>query len=211
MLAALSAALAALTATVGDLLMLYVSNSRRPELSLPAIPAASLQVGGVLGVLASPLYAWGYHSASRIVEAASRRASRAVFWLGSIGAVLGAVIHGLTALQIHADLAAGAVARDPLSSVASWGPTILVLWALAAVSILLASFVFGWVATRGPNSTHRLVGLANPALVMLVLVIVGMTTPLLRSFLAPAAPNLAHVVFFGACVWAHLAGRRRDR
>lgn len=211
MLAALIAALAALTATVGDLLMLYVSNSRRPELSLPPIPAASLQVGGVLGVLAIPLYAVGYHSASRIVEAASRGASRAVFWLGSIGAVLGALIHGLTAIQIHADLEAGAIARDPLSSVASWGPTILVLWGLAAASVLVASFLFGWLATRGSDSTRRLVGLANPALVTVVLMIVAMTTPLLRSFLAPAAPNLAHVVFFGACAWAHLAGRPCDR
>ena len=211
MLAALIAALAALAATIGDLLMLYVSNSQRPELSLPAIPAAFLWIGGVLGVLAIPFYALGYHSASRIVEAVSRGAARAVFWLGSIGALLGAAIHGLTAFQIHADFEAGAAAQDPLSSVASWGPTILALWALAAVSVLLASVLFGWFVTRGRDSTPRLIGLSNPALVMVALVAVGMSTPLLRSFLVPAAPNLAHLAFFGACVWAHQAGRLCSR
>jgi hypothetical protein len=211
MLAALSAALAAFTATLGDLLMLYVSNSRRPELSLPALPAASLWVGAALGVLAIPFYALGYHSASRMVGAVSRAAARAVFSLGGIGALLGAVIHGLTALQIHADFEAGIAAQDPLSSVASWGPTILVLWALAAVSVLLASVLFGWFVTRGGGSAPRLVGLANPALVTAALVGVGMLTPLLRSFLIPSAPNVAHVVFFGACVWAHRAGRPTSR
>lgn len=209
--AALIAALAALTATTGDLLMLYVSNSRRPELSLPAIPAASLWVGGVLGVLAIPFYALGYRSAARIVEAVSRGAARAVFWLGSIAALLGAVIHGLTAVQIHADLEAGVVAQDPLSSIGGWGPAIPVLWALAAVSVLLASVLFGWFVTRGRSPTPRLVGFANPALVTVALVSVGMSTLLLRSFLVPAAPNLAHLVFFGACVRAHQAGRLHGR
>ena len=211
MLAALIAALAALTATIGDLLMLYVSNSRRPELSLPAMPAASLWVGGVLGVLAIPFYALGYHSASRMVEAVSRGAARGVFWLGSMGALLGAVIHGLTAVQIHADLDAGVAAQDPFSSVASWGTTIVALWALAAASVLLASGLFGWFVSRGRDSTPLLVGFANPALVTAALAGVGMATPLLRSFLVPAAPNLAHLVFFGACVWAHQAGRLVSR
>jgi len=46
---------------------------------------------------------------------------------------------------------------------------------------------------------------------MVALVTVGMWTPLLRSFLVPAASNLAHLVFFGACVWAHRAGRLHSR
>ena len=57
-----------------------------------------------------PLYALGYHAASRIVEVFSQRAARAVFLLGGLGALIGAVIHACTALQIHWDLEAGAAA-----------------------------------------------------------------------------------------------------
>jgi hypothetical protein len=211
MLTALIAALAAITATLGDLLMLYVSNSRRPELLLPALPAACLWVGAVLGVLGIPFYALGYHAASRILGAVSQGAARAVFLLGSLGALVGVLIHAGTALHIHTELETGAAARDPLSSVASWGPTMLALWALAAALVLSASALFGWFVTRGGSSAPPLVGLANPALVTAALVGVGMSTPLLQSFLIPSAPNVAHVVFFGACFWAHRAGRLTGR
>jgi hypothetical protein len=210
-LTALIAALAAFAATLGDLLMLYVSNSRRPELLLPEVPEACLWVGGVLGVLGIPFYALGYHAASRILGGVSQGAARAVFLLGSLGALLGTVIHGVTAVDIHADLEVGAAAQDPLSLVAGWGPTILVLWALAAALVLAASVLFGWFVTRGSGPAPRLVGLANPALVTVVLFAVGMSTPLLQSFLIPAAPNVAHVVFFGACIWAHRTGRVNGR
>ena len=210
-LTALIATLAAFTATLGDLLMLYVSNSRRPELLLPAVPESCLWVGAVLGVLGIPFYALGYHAASRILGGVSKGTARAVFLLGSLGALLGAVIHGVTAIKIHADLETAAAAQDPLSSVAGWGPTILVLWALAAALVLAASVLFGWFVTRGGGSAPRLVGLANPALVTVALIAVGMSTPLLQSFLIPSAPNVAHVVFFGACVWAHRAGRVKIR
>ena len=208
---ALIAALAAMAATLGDLLMLYVSNSRRPELLLPAVPEAFLWLGAVLGVVGIPLYALGYHAASRIIGAFSQRAARALFLLGGLGALIGAVIHASTALQIHSGLEAGAAAQDPLSSVASGGPTILVLWALAGALVLSASVLFGWFVTRRGDSGSHLLGLANPALVTVALVGAGMSTPLLRSFLVPAAPNVAHVVFFGCCVWAQRTGRLTSR
>lgn len=203
---ALIAALAAVAATLGDLLMLYVANSRRPDLLLPTVPEAFLWVGAVLGVVGIPLYALGYHAASRIVTVFSQGAGRGVFLLGGLGSLIGAVIHALTAVQIHSDLEAGAAAQDPLSSLAGWGPSILVLWALAGALVLSASVLFAWFVTNRRHSGSHLLGLANPALVTFALVGVGMSTPLLRSFLVPAAPNVAHVVFFGACVWANRAG-----
>jgi len=203
---ALIAAFAALTATFGDLLMLYVSNSRRPEFLLPALPEACLWVGGALGVIGIPFYSLGYHAASRILRNISKRAARAVFFIGSLVGILGAVIHGITALKIYADLEAGAAAQDPLLSVLNWGPIIIVLWALAAVFVILASSIFCWFAMNGGGLVPLLVGLANPALVTVGLSVVGMSTPLLRSFLIPSAPNVAHVVFFTACVWAHRSG-----
>jgi len=203
---ALLATFAAFTATLGDLLMLYVVNSRRPEFLLPELPEACLWAGGALGVISIPFYSLGYHAASRILGTVSRCAARTVFFTGSLGAFLGAVIHGLTALKVHADLEAGAVAQDPLLSVLSWGSTIIVLWALAAFLVLSASVLFCWFVVRRGGFVPLLAGLANPALVTVALSLVGMSTPLLRSFLIPSAPNVAHVLFFAACVWFHRAG-----
>jgi len=50
--------------------------------------------------------------------------------------------------------------------------------------------------------------LADPALVTAVLVAIGTATPLLQAFLLPAAPNIAHAVFFGAYARALRAAPR---
>jgi len=207
---ALIAVFAAFTATLGDLLMLYVINSRRPELLLPELPEVCLWVGGALGVIGIPFYSLGYHAASRIIGTVSKRSARTVFFMGSLIAILGAVIHGFTAFKIHAGIEAGAVVQDPLLSVLSWGPTIIVLWVLAAVLVLSASAIFCWFVTRRGGLVPLFAGLVNPALVTVVLSAVGMSTPLLRSFLIPSAPNVAHIVFFAACVWALRAGRIKN-
>ena len=51
------AAIAAVLASLGDLLLLYFANAQRPELGLPAIGSVWLLGGGVLGALAIPFYA----------------------------------------------------------------------------------------------------------------------------------------------------------
>ena len=55
--------------------------------------------------------------------------------------------------------------------------------------------------------------LANPALVTLGFALLGMPVVWLRAFLVPAAPNLAHLVFFAVCAWAIGAATtsRRER
>jgi hypothetical protein len=130
--------------------------------------------------------------------------------MGSLAAILGAVIHGFTALKIHADLKAGVVTQDPLLSVLSWGPTVVILWVLATLLVLSASILICWFVLRGSGLVPHILGLANPVLVTVVLSIVGMSTPLLRSFLIPSAPNLAHLVFFAACGYAHWAKRIKN-
>jgi len=183
--------------------MLYVSNCRRPELSLPLVSPSILWLGGTLGAVAIPLYGIGYRGASRMIAEASPRGARAVFALGVIGGLLGGVIHGLTALHIHADIQAGVVAGDPLSAVAGWGRGIRVLWATAALAVFAASMFFFWYASRAPDRARRWAAFSNPAFGTAALALAGTATPLLQAFLVPAAPNLAHVIFFVACRRAH--------
>jgi hypothetical protein len=188
-----------LAASAGDLLLLYVANAQRSELGLPQIGRAWLWVGGALGVVAIPFYALGYRSASRLVAAASVRSAQAVFVAGAAGSLLGSVIHGLTASHISADLAAAAPGRDPLASLVSWSPLLLTLWGLAALLVVFASALFMWFVGRGTTAAPRGAALANPAVVTIALASFGLTGVLGRSFLTPAAPNIAHLVFFVVC------------
>jgi hypothetical protein len=105
------------------------------------------------------------------------------------------VIHGLTTLLIHSSLSAGAPSAPPLQAVAAGGPLLLGLWALAALGTAVASLAFAWL-------DRRALAALCPLFVTAALTLAAQPTELLRSFLAPAAPNLAHVVFFAACARA---------
>src|SRR5262249_3103767 len=112
----------ALVATASDLILLYVVNSRRPELYLPTLPPSALWLGGTLGVLAIPFYAVGYQAAGRALAPLQPGAARFVRVAGVLLALLGALIHGLTTVRLAADVEAGVPMLDPVAVVVSWGP-----------------------------------------------------------------------------------------
>jgi hypothetical protein len=189
--------LAAALASAGDLMMLWVANARRPELALGDPGLGWLWLGGALGVLAIPFYALGWHEAARAVASAgSRRALRASVGLGALSAALGALIHGLTARMIAADVRSGASALDPLVAVASAGGLLVALWLAAGAALLAASLLFARAALRGGAPGLALLA---PALGTLLLASPAPLSPWLGAFLAPAAPNLAHLAFFAVC------------
>ncbi len=195
------ATLAALLASAGDLMLLYVVNSARPVFAaLPAPPDGTLLLGNYLGVLCIPLYALGYHALSRLIAPAGERTARAVLAIGAGTAALGAVVHGITALSIAADRAAGQLGDDPFEVVMRYGPFLVPLWivlvaAAAAITVLYARAVSG-----GRSSLPRRAWAANPLTLTLLPVLLAAPVPALRDFIVPAAPNLAHVLFFGTAL-----------
>jgi hypothetical protein len=194
------AAAAAIVATAGDLLMLLVANAARPELALPRPPPLALPLGAVLGVAAIPLYALGYRAVARGIERASPRRARLIRSCGLGAAAIGAAIHGATALAIRS---AGSGAAAPLDAVAQ-SPLLVAAWTAAAALVVVAS-----AAIAGAQAGPRALVWLNPAAATLVLALAGLPGELGRSFLVPAAPNLAHVVFFcAAAVGARGAQRR---
>jgi hypothetical protein len=188
---------AAVVASAGDLLLLWAAATTRPELGLPAAPSAALVAGGLAGVLAIPLYAVGWAALARAMTGPPPPA-HIVRGAGAYGAALGAVIHGMTTLAIAVEQGAGAATIEPLALVERWATFLAPLWALAAVLVVVASWAWARAAWRGTASVPRLLAWSNPAAGTLALGLLGLATPLGRAFLVPAAPNLAHVVFFAA-------------
>jgi hypothetical protein len=193
------ACLGAAVATGGDLLMLWVANALRPELELPRPDSAVLWVGGLLGVAGIPLYAAGYRAIARIVASARPGVSRLISIAGAGAAGLGTLIHGLTATMIYTDLVSGAPGSPPLEAAGSWGAGIVALWAAATLLVLAASAAVLGCVLRSPALPRRC-GWLNPAFATLALAAAGAGSELGRAFLVPAAPNLAHLIFFGAAL-----------
>jgi len=192
------AATAAAIATVGDLLMLWVANALRPELGLSSPSPGMLRLGAALGVMAIPLYAIGWAAAAARAQPALGRAAPWVMVAGGLGAVVGAYIHAATAWLIEGQVRSGTPEGSPLESVMNAGAGLAVPWAVATAAVLLASGAMVWAARRGAVPRGWIV--ANPAVATVLLAVAGAATELGRAFLVPAAPNVAHVLFFATAL-----------
>lgn len=203
------AAAAAVIATVGDLLLLWVANALRPALELPRPPAGTLRLGAALGVMAIPLYAVGYAAAATRAGPALGRGAPLVMVAGGLGAVLGSYIHAATSWLIEEQTRnAGTTAvAPPLESVMQAGAGLTVPWAGATVLVTLASGAIVYAALRGV--VPRAWAVANPAVATVLLAVAGAATEFGRAFLVPAAPNVAHAVFFATALGS--SGARLDR
>jgi hypothetical protein len=89
-------------------------------------------------------------------------------------------------------------AGAPLDGVMQAGAALTVPWAAAALLVTLASAALAHAARRAAAPRVWLV--ANPAVATLLLGAAGAATELGRAFVVPAAPNLAHVVFFATAL-----------
>lgn len=175
-------------------MMLLVSTASHFALHVPA-PFAVLALGAVLGVAGIPLYALGYFAAAREVCANAPAAAKLVRGAGVAGAGLGAVIHGATAATIYQQLGAGpsaAPAMGPLESVAL-SPVLVALWGAATLAVAAAAVGVMFCTLRSRNNFWAL---TNPLTATLALSALGSSFELGRWFLMPAAPNLAHLLFF---------------
>jgi hypothetical protein len=201
------AAVAALVASAGDLLLLWFANAGRRELGLPAPPDGALLTGHQLGVFAIPLYGVGYWGVSRAIGAAHGRAARFVFVAGALGGAYGGVVHGITGVAEQLERAAGIAPGDPMAFVARLGAFLVPLWIGIAVAIAAGSTVFAVAVARGDTALPRWMALANPLALVLLAGLLGAPTSIGRALLVPAAPNLAHIWFFALAGLA-LAGRK---
>jgi hypothetical protein len=199
-----AAFIGAIAASVGDLLMLWVGNAQRSDLALASPPEIVLWLGCLLGVVGLPVYGYGYVRLQRTFTPDDSLLARALGGAGFAAGIVGACVHGYTAFLIKQGLDAPvASAAAPAEAVLASGPLLLSLWALTFVCILAA--VFAWVTLRiKAGRGTSIATLANPLVLTIVLVVVGGTGPLLEAFLLPAAPNLAHVLFFGLLLGENL-------
>jgi len=189
-------ALIALVATAGDLAMLWVSNADRPDFAwLPRPPEGIDVVGARVGAVALLAYGVGYVGVARRL---GRPADLRLIGLGIATGIVGASIHGLTGAAVHAQHVGGGPPTSPAEFLARHGGTLIPLWIVAAVLAIAASAVYATAVLQGASSLPRPMWAANPALLTVGLAAVGAATPLLRAFLVPAAPNVAHVLFFAA-------------
>ena len=206
--AGITAVVAAIIASAGDFLLLYVANAPKYEFGLTAEQANRwLLIGHYCGVLAIPLYSLGYWHVSRGLAAAGQRISRSVFALGVYTAAVGSAIHGLTAFGLHASpLAEGQPSPHPLEVLTppELVPYLLPLWALIGLAMLTGSVLYAFAVFRRPTAYPKWGALLNPMLLVVAGDMLALVSPLLTDFLVVWMPNLAHILFFAfstAVLW----------
>jgi hypothetical protein len=190
------AAVAATLASGGDLLLLVVASSSTRALARGGpLREPALVVGYYLGVLAIPLYAVGYWYVGRGLPP---RYGRAVVVLGTCGAVVGATIHGVTGAALHAsNLGNDAVQTDDsIATLLPFAAYLVPLWALVAAALLAGSILFAIPVLRGESVYRRWMALASPGVLVAVIGACASVSIWSRALLAPASPNLAHLLFF---------------
>lgn len=195
------ATVAALLATAGDLTMLLVANALRSGHDLRFASRELLAIGGALGVLALPFFALGYHAVADAMRPAAPRAARVVAICGLATGAVGALIHGLTAWSIHSALVAATPVDAPLEAVLQEG-WLLLAWGVGALLVLVASVALVRASAPPQRAVPPRLAWLNPAVVTVAVGLAALPWELGRSYLLPAAPNVAHVVFFAAFLMA---------
>lgn len=191
------ATLASVAATAGDFLMLYVVNAGDAALNLPPYETAWLPIGYFLGILAIPLYGLGFWAIAKILSPSAPRAGRVVLVSGVIMAVFGGIIHGVTGITIESQIRTGGAQLEPLAAILEYDVYLLPLWTIASILSVIGAIGFAIGVVFGKTIFSRFIAAFNPVLLTLCIGIAGSSTPLLQVFLIPAAPNIAHALFFG--------------
>src|SRR5262249_52740784 len=96
--AGIVAVVAAVLATLSDLVLLWTSYAHTGALGIPAPPAALLLPATYVGALAILCYAVGYWQAACGLLGAGKSVARRFFLLGAAVAGIGGVIHGMTGI-----------------------------------------------------------------------------------------------------------------
>ncbi|MGH8664569.1 MAG: DUF6796 family protein [Burkholderiales bacterium] len=189
-----AATIAALLASAGDILMLLIASGDAGTRGSPA-GGYVLALGGVLGVVAIPLYYPGYQAAASLLGLSP--ACRRLCTLGAaLVAIFGTITHVLTAVDIQAARAAGLDARPPAEAFADLASPLFLMALVAAAGTVIAVVCFAATGFRSQPNAIKLAVLFNP-IVSTVLLSAGATvSEWTMAYIAPSAPNLAHVVFF---------------
>jgi len=195
---------AAVAAALGDLLMLYVVADAQLAGGLVRPPGVTLVVGAMLGVVGIPFYWFGYWLLARAMTPSHPVAARVVMCCGALIGSIGGLIHAVTAFGIRFQMIAGDPPLPPAEWVAHGGTLLSVAWIVVVAAAVTAGAVFAWVALAADTAFPRLLGLFNPVVLTVAIGLAGLGSAVGHAFIIPAAPNIAHVVFFSLA--ALLAG-----
>ncbi len=188
--AGLVAVLAAMLASIGDILLLH-NGMLRAEGSA-AVDAQTLIAGHYLGVLCIPFYAVGYWLVSRGLRP-SEGAARLVFLGGCYLGAIGAAIHGVTAVIIET----GPVGVEASPVTVPHAVYLFPLWLVLFAVSIAASAAYALAVLGGRTAFPRWAAAFNPAFIVLAMIVASLPFPALAAYTVPASANLAHILFFG--------------
>jgi hypothetical protein len=115
---------------------------------------------------------------------------------GALGGAVGATIHGMTTLTLLHQRALGQHHADPMEGVVAAGIWLWGLWALVGLVLVVGHVLLLREVAAGRSALPRATLVFNPLTLTVALVAISLPVDMLSGTLAPAAPNLAHAIFF---------------
>lgn len=157
-----------------------------------------LGIGHFLGVLAAPLYLFGYLHIFLALRPAPMWLRGSVLVLGIYGFVIGAVWLGSRidlALLVHAGASGDATSAlgGLLAQAAAYNEPLI---QVVRVVIALASALFVAAVLSGRSLYPRWMAACSPAAWLALVFLSYLIVPALGAYTLPTAMNIAHLIFF---------------
>jgi hypothetical protein len=171
----------------------------------------ALWLGGLLGTALIPLYYRGYRQAALPMRSGAATLHTALLVAAAGVALFGALTHLLTAVDIAGALATNTPPKSPAEAFAPAVSGLFIAGLLSVVSACAAAACLCWAYLRTPRTGAGLPVLLNPVVVTLLVGAGASATEDLTKYLAPAAANIAHCVFFLAVHAARVQPKRNPQ
>lgn len=189
---------AAITASVGDFLLLFVGNSLHAGTRLESSKVL-LAMGGLLGCVAMPCYAFGYAALARVIRQRARITAAIMLCSAIAFGVVCSLTHGVTWMVIRSSMStvrAGSSSFSPMESVVRQGGPQLQLWIIGVVVGLVLAIAIVRSGFLRTSAIPRWLAVLNPLTLTILIGFLSAFSRIGLLYILPMAPNVAHIVFF---------------
>jgi hypothetical protein len=110
----------------------------------------------------------------------------------------------VTGILVRVAAIEGGSGGSSVSTLRPYAAYLAPLWVLVLALMVAGSAVFAFAVLRRETRFPRWIAAFSPIVLVTVCTVVSLPSQVLRAFLLPAGPNLAHLIFFGltaALLW----------
>lgn len=192
--------LGAILVGIGEFYLHYSTNvlSAKGEFNFFAfVPIENLKIGHFIAMIGIPFYFAGYLHIYRMLKSGNENLARTVLALGFIAFTVGGVwigSRGYLGSLVH--LKSEIPSKTYSKIIANYNEFLEILVQVLRVVIAFLSIAFSWAILKGGTLYKKYMAFFNPIIILILLVVIGMTFPIIGKYFLPILMNITHFVIF---------------